>query len=118
MHEALAQIVKRGPAAAGRTTVLRELTPGAPRLVEPPHVLYVGSQAGSDGVMLLAAYRSAPVLTVMDGRNGLAAGAVLAFVLREGRVRFEASLPAAQSRGLRLSSRLLSVASRVVEASS
>ena len=37
---------------------------------------------------------SRPVLTVTDAPSGLADGSALNFVLADGRVRFEASLPA------------------------
>jgi hypothetical protein len=53
---------------------------------------------------------------VTDMAQGLERGAALVFVETESRLRFEASLPAAEQAGLRLSSRLLSVAERVVKA--
>ena len=55
-----------------------------------------------------------PILAVTDAPTGLADGGALNFVPVQGRVRFEASLPAAERAGLRLSSRLLAVAERVV----
>ncbi len=54
-----------------------------------------------------------PTLVVTEEEEGLTAGAVINFLVVEGRVRFEVSLPAAEARGLKLSSRLLSVALRV-----
>ena len=53
-----------------------------------------------------------PILTVADSDSGQP-GIVLTFVTVNGRVRFEADLTAAQRRGLRLHSGLLTVAERV-----
>jgi hypothetical protein len=60
-----------------------------------------------------AEFANRPVLVVTEEEEGLSAGAVINFLVVEGRVRFEVSLPAAERRGLKLSSRLLSVALRV-----
>jgi hypothetical protein len=77
------------------------------------HVLYLGS-GSREAVRALALVRSRPVLTVGEGDQGLRDGCILAFVPADGRVRFQASLAAASEAGLRLSSRLLAVAERVV----
>ena len=60
--------------------------------------------------------RDRPLLIVADGAQGLEAGALLAFVLVENRLRFEASLRAAERSGLKVSSRLLALAQRVTGA--
>jgi hypothetical protein len=78
-------------------------------------VLYAGS-ASREAQRALALLRSRPVLTVGEGDQGLRDGCILAFVPSDGRVRFQASLPAASEAGLRLGSRLLAVAERVVGA--
>lgn len=76
------------------------------------HVLFVGAgRAGRMREMLENA--RGPVLTVTDGPGAARAGAVLHFVQAEGRVRFGASLTAAQARKLKLSARLLAVAQSV-----
>lgn len=54
-----------------------------------------------------------PVLVVGDSPEALRAGAVLAFTPDAGRVRFSASLRSADARNLKLSARLLAVASSV-----
>ena len=114
--EALSKLLGQRVAPGVRPAVLRRVATGTPpRPAEPLHVLHVGADTGRAGPAMLAAYRGQPVLTVTDAPAGLAAGAILAFVLRDGRVRFEASTAAAQASGLRLSSRLLAVASRVQE---
>jgi uncharacterized protein DUF4154 len=55
-----------------------------------------------------------PVLTVGEAPDFLRRGGMIAFVVDGGRVRFDINLPAATSRGLMLSSRLLQVARTVV----
>ena len=76
------------------------------------HVLLVGESRESR-VRELAAAAAGPVLVVTQQENGLQLGGVLNFMTVEGRVRFAASLPAAEARGLRLSARLLAVAHAV-----
>ncbi len=78
-------------------------------------VLYIGSDAHRETAALLAQTAGRPVLTVTDNRAAPTAGAVLNLVEVDGRIRFEASLAAAAANGLKLSSRLLSVAARVTE---
>ncbi|MGH7338017.1 MAG: YfiR family protein [Myxococcota bacterium] len=48
-----------------------------------------------------------------DAERGLDQGAVVNFVRSEGRVRFEVAVDAAEQRELRISSRMLAVASNV-----
>ena len=119
-------------AVAGDEAVLEELRRIAPgRLVQGrpvavvpaavgdvPHdanVLFIGRGAMRDAPALVADARSDHMLVVTEAPSGLAAGATLNFVSRTGacvsRPRWRRP---AQS--LRLSSRLLGVATRVVEA--
>lgn len=101
--------------AAGRTldarpVVVRRLREGEP--APATHLLMVG--AGREArVRELAASVPGPVLVVTEQDNGHALGGVLNFVVNGGRVRFTASLPVADARGLRLSARLLAVAQAV-----
>jgi len=80
------------------------------------NVLFIGRAAMRDVAALLADVRSDHVLVVTEAPSGLAAGATLNFVEQDGRVRFEASLASARAADIHLSSRLLGVATRVVEA--
>ncbi|WP_049871257.1 YfiR family protein [Ramlibacter tataouinensis] len=94
----------------GRPVTVRRLAEG-----EPPagvHLLFVGATTPARLRESVAA-AAGPVLVVAEQEGGLRAGAVLNFTQEEGRVRFGASLAAAEARGLRLSSRLLAVASAV-----
>src|SRR4051812_11983390 len=76
------------------------------------HVLLVG--AGRDTRLReVVASTAGPVLLVSEQENGLRLGAVLNFDPDPGRVRFSASIAAAEARGLRLSARLLAIAETV-----
>lgn len=74
------------------------------------HLLYVGREA-SGSLPRLPAVRG--VLVVSDTERGLDQGAVVNFVRAEGRLRFEVAVDTAERRELRISSRMLSVASNV-----
>ena len=56
---------------------------------------------------------SSSVLTVGEGDRILSHGGVIAFVIDNGRVRFDISVKAASKQGLKLSSKLLSVARNI-----
>ena len=91
--------------------VLRRLRAGEP--LRGVHLLFVGR--GEPNVRaVLAAAQQQGVLTVSDGERGLEAGSAVNFVSVDDRVGFEVSLEAAERSGLRISSRMLAVARRVV----
>jgi hypothetical protein len=93
-----------------RALTVRRLSPGDS--LEGVHAVHVGREQSL--ATLTQALGRRPVLLVSEVPDGLAAGAMLNFVLIDGRVRFEASAAAAERAGLKLSSRLLGVAERVV----
>nr|WP_290428778.1 YfiR family protein [Ramlibacter aurantiacus] len=76
---------------------------------ERVHLAYLAARRESR-VSEMTARLAGPVLVVTHLNDGLAAGAVLNFVLDNGRLRFEASQRRAEQRDLRLSSRLLALA--------
>jgi hypothetical protein len=76
-------------------------------------VLFVSAQWKKKLSALVDEHGRDPVLVVTEGEGALERGSVINFLVVEGNVRFEVSLPAAEQRGLKLSSRLLSVALRV-----
>jgi hypothetical protein len=78
------------------------------------HLLYVGRGDAASRAQLRAAYAQSGVLVVGDGERALESGATIAFVAVEDRVAFEVSLESADRAGLRISSRMLAVARRVV----
>jgi hypothetical protein len=102
-----------GRSAHGRPLQARRVLPGDP--VERVQMLYVGDLdlARSPWAQRL---RDRPVLLVTESPGGLDAGGALSFVLVQDRLRFEASLRAIDRAGLKVSSRLLALAQRVVPA--
>lgn len=105
----LEQLVQ-GRDVAGRLVGVRRVR--GPDDVEGVHILFAGGPRESRVREVLAAVRG-PVLTVADMPVNAGAASVLHFTDDDGRVRFAASLPAAQARGLRLSAKLLAVAQQV-----
>lgn len=96
----------------GRSLQVRELTDV--RDAAEVNILVIARSAWKRAGDWVAATRGRPVLVITDMEQGLERGAALCFAEADGRLRFEASVPAAERAGLRLSARLLSVADRVV----
>jgi hypothetical protein len=94
----------------GRAVHVRSVEPG--EAARDVHVLFV---AVSSEPAFRAALPAAddPVLVVAQFPDALNHGAALNFVVLDGHVRFEASIPAAQHRHLKLGAGLLSVAMNV-----
>jgi hypothetical protein len=100
-----------GRSIHNRSLQARRVTPGDS--LAGVHVLYVPSPDAVPQGWLASAHAQ-PLLLVTDQPDGLASGGMLNFRLQDGRVRFEASVAAAERAGIRLSARLLAVAERVV----
>ena len=77
------------------------------------HVLFVSESHREHTAASLAVLRTAPVLTVSDANGFADAEGISELEVESGRMRFAINVPAAERAGLRLSSRLLSLA-RVV----
>lgn len=78
------------------------------------HILYVGDGSGPRGGRMVDHLRGKPVLTVTDDQSVAGESAMLRIVPDGKRLAFEVNLdPAAQSK-LKLSSKLLRLASRVI----
>jgi len=97
--------------AARKLTLLR-----AARLNDPAacQVLFISRTERRRLPALLAAVRDEPVLTVADTEGFLEQGGIINFVLDGSRVRFEINQEAAQRAGLKISSKLMRLASRVI----
>lgn len=91
--------------------VLRRLRAGEP--LRGVHLLFVGRGEPNLRAVLAAAQQQG-VLTVTESERGLEAGGAINFLTFEDRVGFEVSLDVAERSGLRISSRMLAVARRVV----
>jgi hypothetical protein len=114
--DAFAETVER--AVAGKTVGGHEVVVRRVRSVsgaQACRILFVGSAAPAASSRVLAELEEKHVLTVTDAdRPG--GGGVIRFFVEDRRVRFEVDLDAADRAGLKISSRLLSVA-RVVRES-
>jgi hypothetical protein len=74
-------------------------------------ILFVGTAGGPEIKRVLALIASTPVLTVADMPRFAARGGMINFTLEENKVRFEINVAAARRAGLKISSKLLNVAS-------
>jgi hypothetical protein len=113
MAEELGRVVA-GRQVRGRPIVVRTLREGDPAQV---HLLFV---AGSDSARAARILRASPtaLLPVTECELGLQNGSVINFRIIEERVRFDVSLDSAERNNVKLSSRLLTVANRVVKGNS
>lgn len=106
--------IAQGRTLQNRPVTVREIA-SAEQMADAD-ILFVGAGSSVRRVAAVAARNAHPVLIVADAADGLAAGAAINFVEREHRVRFEVSPGATALRGIKLSSRLLGVAVRIVAA--
>jgi hypothetical protein len=81
--------------------------------LESCHVLYVSRSERERLAQILAAVRSAPVLTVADTPGFIDQGGMINFILEGSKVRFDVNQEAAERAGLKISSRLLALAKHV-----
>lgn len=77
-------------------------------------MVYVGSDRAEDVAAVATQVADRPTLIVSSENGGLERGSAVNFLLVDQHVRFEVSLAAASRAGLRISSDMLSVATRVL----
>ena len=121
MASELAQVVA-GRQVRGRAIVVRTLREGEPGQV---HLLFVAGSDNARSARILraalassAATSTTALLPVTECELGLQYGSVINFRIIEERVRFDVSLDSAERNNVKLSSRLLTVANRVVKGNS
>lgn len=107
----LAKIVP-GRSIDGHPVVVRKLREG--ESARGAHLLFAGRMDPSRLQPILRAAQKDGVLAVTEMDKGLEMGAVINFVTAEDRVGFEVSLDNAEKCGQRISSRMLTVARRVI----
>jgi hypothetical protein len=78
-------------------------------------MLYIGRGERARQAQWLRQSKGRPVLTVTTVEGSLEQGSIINFRTVDERVRFEVSADAAEQSGLRLNSRLFSVATNVVK---
>jgi hypothetical protein len=101
---------------AGRTVNGRPLAVRSLKDTEAPSGVQLLFGAAADTNKLGRLQKLVPqqaMLTVTEAENGLAAGAVINFMIVDERVRFDVALDAAERANVKLSSRLLTVAHQV-----
>jgi hypothetical protein len=102
----------RGRTVDGRPIEVRSIDDGV--VPEGLHLLFL-ARGHTEVAERVAALTPPPaMLVVTDSPGALKHGAMINFVLADGHLRFEISLPAAERAGLSLSSRLLAVAQTVM----
>ena len=79
------------------------------------HVLFAGRNASDRLPAILRSAQLPSLLVVTENERGLEMGAAINLVMNEDRVGFEVAPEAAEKNGLRISSRMLTVAKRVVQ---
>jgi hypothetical protein len=104
--------VLEGEEVQGRTLRLRRVT----HLFDPGlcHILFVSRSERERVPAILAVVEGAPMLTVSEIDGFVDRGGVINFRLVSGKVRFEINQTAAERAGLKVSSKLLRLAIRVV----
>jgi hypothetical protein len=78
------------------------------------HVLFIASSGETPVKQIVEGLRGASVLTVGDSKGFTDQGGMINLVLENDRVQFEVSRKAAEEAGLKISSKLLSVAKVVI----
>jgi len=79
-------------------------------------MLFIGGSGRPSANRLVKAAQQRPILIVTEGDGVFDQGGMINFRIVDGKIRFEVSLDAAEKSGIRLSSRLLSVALNVQKA--
>ena len=109
--DSLTPLVK-GHEVNGRPLEVRRISADSVQL-RGCHILYLWNLDAPQSRRLVDALGGAPVLTVSDFNRFAALGGVVQFVYENGRLRFAINLAAMRRQGLRLSSKLLALASIV-----
>jgi hypothetical protein len=84
------------------------------RVARTCHILFIASSEKAQMKQILASLRGTDALTVGDTKGFVEQGGMINFVLENSRVQFEVNRKAAEQGGLKISSKLLSVARLVV----
>jgi YfiR/HmsC-like len=101
-----------GRTVQGRPVLAKALKPGDP--IDDVHLLFIDARQREQLEPLARSARDRGSLLVSESSDALDQGVVINFVTVDSRVRFEVSLIAAAETGITISSRLLSVAHRIV----
>jgi YfiR/HmsC-like len=106
--EALERAVRSRTVLGHRMDVSQATSNGSPR--EGCHILYVSGLTTSQAAKLLTGLRDAPVLTISDAEGFTQMGGIAQFFFEHGQLRFNVHVESAKRARLRISSRLLALA--------
>lgn len=109
--EILEDIVK-GKSIGGHAVVIRRIK-SIEDMGQAPQVLFIGAKEDQRLAQIVSKTRNLPVLTVGESAAFAEEGGMVNFVIRNSRVRFDINLNAAAGSGLRISSKLLTLADDV-----
>ena len=101
-----------GRTVQGRPIAVQKLKRGDP--LAGLHLLFIGRSEAPRLAEILAAAKGHPLLIVTETEDALARGSMINFITVEDKVRFDVALPQAERGHLRISSRLLAVARKVI----
>jgi len=104
--------IASGRTVQGRRVAVRKLRRG--EALGGLHVLFVGQSEGARLAEILQGVKGQALLVVTESEGALAQGSMINFVAVEDKVRFDVALPQAERGQLKISSRLLSVARKVI----
>lgn len=79
------------------------------------HILFVNSSQDRHARQIIEVLRATSVLTVGETKDFVDEGGIIGFIVQDDRVQFRVNHRAANQAGLRISSRLLSLARQVIE---
>jgi hypothetical protein len=102
-----------GRAVEGRPFLVRHISSVKP--VTGCHILFIGSMEDKRVAALVAEIKTPGILTVGESESAASAGVIVNFTLEAGKVRFAINAAAAEREKLRISSRLLSLATAVTK---
>jgi len=105
----------QGKMVNARSILVKRFRPG--ERIEHVQILFVSPSIGKELPHALGALRGAAILSVGDTDGFTALGGMINFRIEENRVRFDVNIDAAELAGLKISSKLLTVA-RVVRVGS
>ncbi len=103
----------QGKAVGSRSVVVLRRTAG--ESLDACQVVFISAAAVDTLPRVLAGLRDRAVLTVADSAGAARQGVALNMNVQHGRVSFEANLPAARSARVNLSSKLLRLATEVIQ---
>ncbi|MGH8109829.1 MAG: YfiR family protein [Arenimonas sp.] len=104
--------ISSGRTISGRPVIVKKLKYG--ESLPGSHMIFIGRSNNEQIAAVLDANKERPTLTVTESEDGLKLGSMINMVVVSDKVRFDVALPRAEAGRLKISSRLLAVARKVV----